>query len=122
MTSLPSQVGFYLLPPEDSNNNKKKLNNSNSNSNNNNNNVHSLPYPGVSRHWKSQNHLDAISEVSEEEAATSTPKSGSLEPKLLRYEHYNAYRGVVGSVREKNLGYFLCQNLNLDECYKIYTQ
>lgn len=91
MTNLPSQVGFYLLPPEESNDAKKKTRNSSNNSNssggsssNNGSSLNSVPYPGVSRHWKSQNHLDAISEVSEE-SRTSTPKSGgNLEPKLLR--------------------------------------
>eukprot|EP00094_Tigriopus_californicus_P000190 TCALIF_00184-PA protein Name:"Similar to CG45057 TPPP family protein CG45057 (Drosophila melanogaster)" AED:0.09 eAED:0.10 QI:78/0.8/0.83/1/0.8/0.83/6/149/296 len=67
---LPSQVGFYLLPPEQKSKRRKH------------------PRPLVPRHWKSQSHLDVITEASEE-SRNSTPNTSStltqlLSPTLLR--------------------------------------
>ncbi len=75
--TLPSQVGFYLLPPEANNSKSRGKRNPNSN-----------PIK-EQRHWKSQNNLDVIAEASDESRA-STPKfvAAALKavnsPRLLR--------------------------------------
>ena len=51
---LPSQVGFYLLPSEKSNK------------------------PNITRAWRSQNHLGAITEVSDESNSNSNDKKAEF--------------------------------------------
>ena len=90
---LQSQVGFYLLPPDHQGKSKKKSRSKGHGH-------------GSSRRWASQNHLDAITEASDESRANSPgvehrgqgPAWNSSPGRLVRDHTSMSQRGLFGDV------------------------